>query len=123
MQLAFLIVKLTTVLGIGIRCAVVQFSILLLKWRNVWVFDFPVHWRLQLVLTKKWRLKIVPKYPKVKVKLVGSDGNAFVILGKMQQALRKAKVSKEEIDAFLAEAMSGDYDNLLHICTTWVDVS
>ena len=62
------------------------------------------------------------KYPNVKVKLVGRDGNAFAILGAVKNALAKAGVSKEERDLFLKEAMSGDYDNLLCTCMEWVDV-
>jgi hypothetical protein len=62
------------------------------------------------------------KYPNVKVKLVGKDGNAFAILGSVRVALKKAKVPQTEIDAFLSEAMSGNYDNLLQTCMKWVDV-
>ncbi len=63
------------------------------------------------------------KYPKIKVKLVGSDGNAFAVLGKVKDAMKKAGVSPEEIKAFMSEAMSGDYDNLLVTCMKWVTVS
>ena len=63
------------------------------------------------------------KYPNVKVKLVGSDGNAFAILGKVKNALRAAKVPQAELDAFMKEAMAGDYDNVLATCMRWVDVS
>lgn len=63
------------------------------------------------------------RYPKIKVKLVGTDGNAFSILGNVRRALRKARVSQEEIEAFSAEAMSGDYNHLLATCMRWVDVS
>ncbi|NLS80141.1 MAG: hypothetical protein GXY76_23115 [Chloroflexi bacterium] len=64
----------------------------------------------------------MPKYPQVKVKLVGEDGNAFAILGRVTKALRKGGVSREEVDAFLHEAMSGDYDHLLWTVMDWVDV-
>lgn len=63
------------------------------------------------------------RYPNIKVKLVGTDGNAFSILGNVRRALRKGKVSQEEIDAFCDEAMSGDYNDLLFTCMRWVDVS
>lgn len=55
------------------------------------------------------------KYPKVKVRLTGQDGNAFFILGRVQSAMKKANISKEEIDKFIQEAESGDYDNLLQM--------
>ncbi len=37
-----------------------------------------------------------PKYPRVKVQLVGEDGNAFAILGRVQTAMRMAGVPKAE---------------------------
>lgn len=61
------------------------------------------------------------RYPNVKVKLVGEDGNAFAIIGRVTSALRKARVDKEEIDQFREEAMAGDYDELLRACMRWVD--
>lgn len=63
------------------------------------------------------------RHPEVEVELEGSDGNAFVILGKVGGAMRRAGVPKTEIDEFHAEAQSGDYDHLLQTCMKWVDVS
>jgi hypothetical protein len=64
-----------------------------------------------------------PKYPDVEVQLTGDDGNAFMILAKVQKALRRAGAPPDEVKAFVAEAMSDDYDNLLRTCTRWVEVS
>ena len=61
------------------------------------------------------------KYPNIKVKLVGMDGNAFAIMGRVDMALRRGGVSKEEREAYLAESRSGDYDNLLRTAMAWVD--
>lgn len=63
-----------------------------------------------------------PKYNDVSVKLVGKDGNAFVILGRVQQALRRHGVPPEEMQRFMAEATSGDYNHLLSTCMEWVNV-
>jgi hypothetical protein len=63
------------------------------------------------------------KYPAVKVKLTGEDGNAFAILGRVQRALRRAGVLNGEIESFVAAATRGDYDHLLRTCMEWVDVS
>lgn len=63
------------------------------------------------------------KYPQVEVELVGSNGNAFAVLGNVSQAMRRAKIDKSEIDAFMKEAMGGDYDHLLQTCMKWVSVS
>ena len=63
------------------------------------------------------------KYPNIKVQLVGEDGNAFAILGRCRTAMREAKVPPEEIELFLKEARSGDYDHLLRTCMKWIDVA
>lgn len=62
------------------------------------------------------------KYPHVKVKLIGEDGNAYAIMGRVTQALRRAKVPQKDIDQYLKESTSGDYDNLLRTAMKWVDV-
>lgn len=64
-----------------------------------------------------------PKYPHVKVKLVGKDGNAFFILGRVQLAMKQGKVPDEEWQAFRKEATSGDYYHLLATVMKWVDAS
>jgi len=53
------------------------------------------------------------KYPHIHVRLVGEDGNAFSILGRVSRALRLGGVPKPEIDAVLEEMKAGDYNHLL----------
>jgi hypothetical protein len=62
-----------------------------------------------------------PKYPEIKVRLVGEDGNAFAILDRVVAAMRKAGVSAQEIEQFHEEAATGDYDHLLQTIVQWVD--
>ena len=63
------------------------------------------------------------KHPQVKVELVGTNSNAFAILGACSKAAKRAGLSKEEIDEFMAETKSGDYDHLLQTCMEYFDVS
>jgi hypothetical protein len=63
------------------------------------------------------------KYPEVEVQLTGNDGNAFAIMGAVSKALRRAGVEKSEIDEYVRESMSGDYDNLLRTAMKWVSVA
>lgn len=63
------------------------------------------------------------KYPNVRVQLSGEDGNAFSIIGRVSNALRKAGVSEAEIEEYRREAMSGGYDNVLQTAMRWVEVS
>ena len=53
--------------------------------------------------------------------IMDGDGNAFAIMGRVTQALRKAKAPKEDIDQYLAESRSGDYDNLLQVSLKWLE--
>jgi hypothetical protein len=63
----------------------------------------------------------MPKFPDVTVRLTGEDGNAFFILGKVQQALRRAGHG-DAAQEFYTEATSGDYDHLLQTAMRYVDV-
>lgn len=59
---------------------------------------------------------ITPKYPKIVVKLnlKGPEGNVFVIIARVQEALQKAKVDEQEIHVFVKNTwMNGSYDELL----------
>ena len=58
----------------------------------------------------------------IRVKLVGEDGNAFAILGRVRQALRRGGESREFIEAFTKEATSGDYNHLLATVMEVVEV-
>ena len=62
------------------------------------------------------------KFHDVTVELIGNDGNAFAILGAVQNALRKAGVSPHDIAEYKRQAMSGDYDNLLRVTAQTVNV-
>lgn len=64
-----------------------------------------------------------PLHPEVEVELVGHDGNAFAIMGRVTKALADAGVAKAERTKFQEECMSGDYDHLLQTCLKWVSVS
>jgi|TARA_B100001964_G_C14118493_1_gene547233 hypothetical protein len=64
----------------------------------------------------------MPKYD-IEVELVGHDGNAFAIMGKVKNALKRNGASSEDIDEYMKESMSGDYDNLLRTAMEWVNVS
>jgi len=63
------------------------------------------------------------KYPDVEVQLTGIDGNAFMILGTVMRALRKAGVDGETRAQFEREATAGDYNHLLRTCMAWVTVN
>lgn len=59
----------------------------------------------------------------VRVRLVGQDGNAFMVMGLVIKAMRRAGVSDEIRTAYQREAMSGDYGNLLRVTMDYVEVS
>ena len=49
------------------------------------------------------------------MQLVGTDGNAYSILGNFQRAARKQGWSKDQITKVMDEATSGDYNNMLRV--------
>jgi hypothetical protein len=64
-----------------------------------------------------------PKYPNIEVQLSGKDGNAFQIIGRIREAMKREGIDMKEREAFSNEAMSGDYDNVLRTAMRWVSVS
>lgn len=58
----------------------------------------------------------------VKVKLLGEDGNAFAILGRVRRAMIREKVSDTIITQYMKDATAGDYDNLLAVTMQYVEV-
>lgn len=50
---------------------------------------------------------------KVKLKLVGLDGNAFSLMGAFRRQARHEEWTSAEIDGVINEAMRGDYNHLL----------
>ena len=57
----------------------------------------------------------------VHVKLIGEDGNAFLIIGRVSKALRRGGYGNL-VDEFQKEATSGDYDHVLATCMKYVEV-
>lgn len=62
------------------------------------------------------------KYPNIMVQLSNEDGNAAMLIGVVRRALVRQGVPADEVSAFVAEATSGDYDNVIQTCMRWVTV-
>lgn len=58
----------------------------------------------------------------IDVDIIGKDGNAFSILGAVKRSLRRAGVDPQEIDKYVKEAVSQDYNHLLATTMEWVNV-
>ena len=56
----------------------------------------------------------LPEGARFAVKLVGEDGNAFAILGRVSAALKRAGMP-EKAREYTARATAGDYDHLLQV--------
>ena len=56
------------------------------------------------------------------VKLIGHDGNAFSIMGRVKKALMQAGADKDYIDKYLKESTVGDYSYLLAVSMEYVNV-
>lgn len=63
------------------------------------------------------------KYPHIHVPLIGEDGNAFAIIGRVRRALRTARVPEDRVNEFTKQATSGDYNHLLTTVTEWVNIN
>jgi hypothetical protein len=58
---------------------------------------------------------------KPKVKLVGTDGNVFVLLGKCTQALKRAGQPEAAKELLKKVTSSGSYDEALALMCEYVD--
>ena len=57
---------------------------------------------------------------KIKVKLVGEDGNAFAIIARVSKALRQGGHA-DLVEPYRKEAMAGDYNNMLRATMEYVE--
>lgn len=65
-----------------------------------------------------------PKFPNVRVRLSGKDGNVFLIMGRVRRALAQAGAADQDVKSFMNEIMNaGSYDEALQTVMRWVDVS
>jgi hypothetical protein len=72
--------------------------------------------------SKAINIRSGPKYPQVKVQIVGAYGGFYPTVAAVQAAMRQAGIPLEELSNFCAEAAETQEDNLLRICLRWVDV-
>jgi len=70
--------------------------------------------------SSKLKVSSGPKYPRVKVHVVGAYGGLYPTVAVVQAAMRRAGIPVHELSNFCAEAMEAE-DNLLQTCLRWVD--
>ena len=63
------------------------------------------------------------KYNFSLIDLNGPDGNAYALMGYVKEWLKNEGADKDLIKAFVAEATSSDYDNLLETCEKYTDIA
>lgn len=59
---------------------------------------------------------------KPKVKLVGTDGNAFAVIGACTKAAKRAGWDQGRISTIRSEMLSGDYDHVLQTAMKYFEV-
>jgi len=63
---------------------------------------------------------------KPQVKLIGTDGNAFAIMGQVKKAMNRFYENRREADKhfekYKEEATAGDYENLLQVTLKYCEV-
>lgn len=65
---------------------------------------------------------MTPKHPDITIPMIGEDGNAFAILGRVHREMRRAGLGQTERDAFTKEATAGDYNDLLQTVMRWFNI-
>jgi hypothetical protein len=62
------------------------------------------------------------RYPKIRLKLRGEEGDAFALLLLVAATLRRAGVPAAEITEFRKQATAGDHAHLMLTCSQWVNL-
>ena len=63
------------------------------------------------------------KFPQIKVKLVGTDGNIFALTAKVSNVLKQNRVNNDSVKEFSKDVMNSfNYDEALSKITNWVNV-
>ena len=57
----------------------------------------------------------------MKYDLVCVNGNAWSVMGYVARAMKNEGMSREEVSAYRADAMSGDYNHLLCVSIEMID--
>jgi hypothetical protein len=58
---------------------------------------------------------------KPKLKLAGTDGNAFALIGAAFRSAKKARWTSDQLNQFKIDATKGDYDHLLRVLQAHFD--
>lgn len=67
--------------------------------------------------------RTTPMYPNVPpVPLVGLDGNAFSIMGRVAKHMRSGGCTEAQVQAYVSSATGGDYNRLLQVTLMTVPV-
>lgn len=53
--------------------------------------------------------------------LIGINGNAYSIMGYVRNAMDDAKMTNDDIDAYIKDATSSDYNHLLAVSCEMID--
>lgn len=91
------------------------FKDLFLNWLNHWNEDCSLN-----EFNKQEKKPDMIKKPKLK--LIGTDGNAFAIIAKLSDCLRHNGYNPEQVKAIQKECMSGDYNNVIVTACKYCEV-
>ena len=72
-------------------------------------------------LATRFQVVSESRHTGVKVQLVGKDGNAYAIMGRVVEAMKKAGVPKDVQQLYQQECIKGNYDHLLCMTLSYVD--
>ncbi len=66
---------------------------------------------------------MTPMHPEVRLHLTGESQHALFIMGRAVAAMRSAGLPESDRQAFLSEATSGDYAELLSTVRRWFTIA
>lgn len=68
------------------------------------------------------RMAMIAETKETVVNMYGVDGNSMSIVAACTAAMKHKGVSRKIVDTFVAEALSGDRENVLKTCDLWCTI-
>jgi hypothetical protein len=66
---------------------------------------------------------MTPIHPEIRVRMTGESEHALFIMGRAVAAMRRAGLPDSDRQAFMAEATSGNYADLLATVRRWFQIA
>jgi hypothetical protein len=66
--------------------------------------------------------KTQPMFPSTILNVDGPQGNAYAVMGTVENCMKRAGYDRARIDEVITEMKAGDYDHLISVARQWITI-